>query len=102
MRLGGRPREGRREREGYMVRGGAFVGVTISRVRTMSRGARAKAAIAVADTATARDSRGLGLSIMSRPPMPLAAVPMSPASGMLKSAESRLRVQLSVVLRRKL
>jgi len=102
IRFGERARDGRRERDGYMVRGGAFVGVMISRVRTMSRGASAKAAIAVADTATARARSGLGLSIMSRPPIPLAAVPTSPESGMLSSAESRLRVQLSVVLRRKL
>ena len=102
IRLGERPSVGRRERDGYMVRGGAFVGVTIRRVRTRSRGARAKAAIAVADTATARARSGLGLSIMSRPPIPLAAGPMSPESGMLSTAESRLRVQLSVVLRRKL
>jgi hypothetical protein len=102
MRLGEMEKEGRRERDGYIVRGGAEVGVTISRVRMRSRGARRVAAMAVAATATLRDRRGEGLSIMSRPPMPLAPAPMKPESGMLRSADSMLRVQLSVVLRRKL
>lgn len=101
-RVGAMERDGRREREGYIVRGGADVGVTMSRVRMRSRGARARAAIAVAATATERDIRGLGLSMISRPPMPLTAVPINPGSGTLRSAERRLRVQLSVVFSRKL
>ena len=100
MRLGGQDIEGRREREGYMVRGGALVGVTIKRVRTRSRGERANAAIAAAATATERESIGLGLSTISRPPIP--PVPTRAESGMLRSAESKLLVQLSVVLSKKL
>lgn len=84
-----------------MERGVEEIGVTIKRVRTRSRGARMVAAIAVAATATARDVMGLGLSIMSRPPMPLAEE-TRPGSGTLRMAEMALRNQLSVVLRRKL
>ena len=101
-RLVGTDIEGRRDREGRMVRGGAEVGVTIRRVRMRSRGARDIAATAAAATATAKDSSGEGESIMSRPPMPDAEVPMRPESGMLRSAESMLRVHDSVVRRRKL
>lgn len=101
-KLGGRDNEGRRERDGHIVRGGADVGVTMRRVRMRSRGARARAAMALAATATARDVNGLGLSIMSSPPMPLAEAPISPGSGTLSNADNKLRVQLSVVLRRKL
>lgn len=85
-----------------MVRGGEEVGVTMRRVRMRSRGASSVAAMAVAATATPRDIRGEGLSMISRPPMPLAEVPRRPGSGTLSSAESMLRVQLSVVLSRKL
>lgn len=98
----GRDSDGRRDREGQMVRGGAEVGVTINLVRMRSRGARARAAMALAVTATARDKSGLGLSIISRPPLPLVVLPTRPESGMLRSAESKLRVQLSVVFSRKL
>lgn len=101
-RLGEMEKEGRSESDGYIVRGGAEVGVTMRRVRIRSRGARTVAAIAVAAIATARDMNGDGLSIMSRPPIPLAVVLMRPGSGTLRSAESRPRVQLSVVLSRKL
>ena len=94
--------EGRSERQGYMERGAEEMGVTIRRVRMRSRGARIMAAIAVAATATPRDMRGEGLSIMSRPPIPLAVAPTVPGSGMLRRAEMALRNQLSVVLRRKL
>lgn len=101
-REGQTEKEGSRESEGYIVRGGAEVEVTMRRVRIRSRGARRVAAIAVAATATPKDMSGDGLSIISRPPMPLAPDPMSPGSGTLSKAESILRVQLSVVLRRKL
>ena len=101
-REGAMEKVGRREREGYMVRGGAEVGVTMRRVRMRSSGARSVAAMAVAATATPSDMRGEGLSIISRPPMPLAEVPRRPGSGTLSRAESMLRVQLSVVLSRKL
>lgn len=95
-------KEGRRLREGYIDRGEDEMGVTMSRVRTRSRGARRVAAMAVAATATERDMSGLGLSMMSRPPIPLAVVPMMPGSGTLRRADSALRSQLSVVLSRKL
>lgn len=78
------------------------IGEIMRRVRTRSRGARRVAAIAVAATATERDINGLGLSIMSRPPIPLAVVPIMPGSGTLRRADNALRNQLSVVLRRKL
>lgn len=77
------------------------MGVTIKRVRMRSRGARREAAMAVAATATPSDINGLGLSIMSRPPIPLAAV-IRPGSGTFRMAEIALRSQLSVVLSRKL
>lgn len=99
-RLGEMEKEGSRESEGQMVRGGAEVGVTTSRVLIKSRGARVKAAIAEAATATAREKNGFGLSIMSSPPRPPADIPIG--SGTLRRAESMLLVQLSVVLRRKL
>jgi hypothetical protein len=95
-------KDGSRERHGYMERGDDEIGVTMRRVRTMSRGARRIAAIAVAVTATPKDVSGLGLSTISSPPMPDAAVPKSPGSGTLRTAEIRLRNQPSVVLRRKL
>lgn len=101
-RLAGTEKLGRREREGYMVRGGADVGVTMRRVRMRSKGASRDAAMAVAATATLKDISGDGLSMMSRPPIPLALVPMRPGSGTLRSAESMLRVQLSVVFNKKL
>lgn len=85
-----------------MDRGEDDIGVMIRRVRTRSRGARRVAAMAVAATATESDRSGLGLSIMSSPPMPLAVAPIMPGSGTLKMAERALRNQLSVVLRRKL
>jgi hypothetical protein len=94
-------KEGRRFRQGYMDRGEEEMGVTIRRVRTMSRGARRVAAMAVAATATPSEVNGLGLSSMSSPPM-LAADPTRPGSGMLRRAEMALRNQFSVVLRRKL
>jgi hypothetical protein len=94
--------EGRRRAQGYIERGAADIGVTIRRVRIKSMGARMVAAIAVAATATPRDMSGLGLSIISSPPMPVPAVPSNPGSGTLSNAESMLRNQLSVVLRRKL
>jgi hypothetical protein len=101
-RLVGTDIEGSRDSEGNIVLGAAEVGVTIRRVRMRSSGASDMAATAAAATATAKDMSGLGLSIMSRPPMPLADVPMSPGSGTLSNAESMLRVQLSVVRSRKL
>jgi hypothetical protein len=100
-RRGETDHDGRRERHGYMDRGCEEMGVTISRVRMRSRGARMVAAMAVAATATASDISGLGLSIMSSPPMPLAD-DTSPGSGTLRRADIALRNQLSVVLSRKL
>lgn len=94
--------EGRRERQGYIERGEEEMGVMMRRVRTRSSGARIVAAMAVAATATPSDMSGLGLSIMSRPPMPLTALPIRPGSGTLKMADSALRNQLSVVFKRKL
>lgn len=101
-RLGETVKEGRRERQGYIERGADEMGVTMRRVRIMSSGARRIAAIAVAATATPRDVSGLGLSMMSSPPMPVAAVPNRPGSGTLSTAEIKLRNQPSVVLSRKL
>lgn len=101
-RLDGIEKEGRRLRHGYIDRGGAEMGVTMSRVRMRSRGARMVAAMAVAATATPRDMSGLGLSMMSSPPIPLAAPPTSPGSGTFSMADKALLNQLSVVLRRKL
>lgn len=92
---------GRRERQGYMERGCEEMGVTINRVRMRSMGARMMAAMAVAATATPSDISGLGLSIMSSPPIPLAEE-TRPGSGTLRMADIALRNQLSVVLRRKL
>jgi hypothetical protein len=100
-REGEMEKEGRRLRQGYIDRGEEEMGVTIRRVRTMSRGARRVAAMAVAATATPREINGLGLSNMSSPPM-LAADPTRPGSGMLRRAEMALLNQFSVVLRRKL
>jgi hypothetical protein len=57
-------------------------------------------AIPAAVTATVKLANGFGLSTTSRPPIPEPAMP--PGSGTLRSAERRLRVQLSMVLRRKL
>jgi hypothetical protein len=57
--------------------------------------------MAVAATATPRDINGLGLSMMSRPPMPDAEL-TSPGSGTLSMADMALRNQLSVVFKRKL
>lgn len=94
--------DGSRFKHGYMDRGGEEVGVIMRRVRVRSRGARIVAAIAVAATATLKDRNGFGLSMMSSPPIPLAAVPMRPGSGTLSRAEMALRNQLSVVLSRKL
>lgn len=101
-RLGAMEREGKSARLGYMERGEEVMGVTMSRVRMMSRGARRVAAIAVAATATPSDVSGLGLSRISKPPILVAAVPMRPGSGTLSTAAIRLRNQPSVVLRRKL
>lgn len=101
-RLGEMEKEGRRARQGYIERGGEEMGVTMSRVRIISRGARIVAAMAVAATATPRDMSGLGLSIISKPPMPVTALPIRPGSGTLRRADIALRSQLSVVLRRKL
>jgi hypothetical protein len=84
-----------------MDRGEELMGVTMSRVRTISRGARRVAAMAVAATATPSDVNGLGLSNMSSPPM-LAADPTRPGSGMLRRADMALLNQFSVVLSRKL
>lgn len=71
-------------------------------VRTMSRGARTSPATPAATTAVPSDASGEGLSIMSRPPT-LPPVPESkPGSGRLSTAEKRLRVQVSIVLRRTL
>lgn len=100
-RFGATENEGSSERHGYIERGCEEMGETMRRVRIMSRGASRVAAMAVAATATPRDVSGLGLSSMSRPPMPLAA-PSRPGSGTLRTAEMRLRNQPSVVLRRKL
>lgn len=94
--------EGSNVRDGHIVLGGAEVGVMINLVRIRSSGASASAAMAVAETATASDNNGLGLSIISSPPIPLAAVPMRPGSGIFKTADSRLRVHDSVALSRKL
>jgi hypothetical protein len=93
--------DGRRERHGYIDRGGEEMGVTIRRVRTISRGASKAAAIAVAAMATPRDINGLGLSIISRPPIPLAELTRL-GSGTLRTADMALRNQLSVVFKRKL
>jgi hypothetical protein len=94
--------EGKSARQGYIERGCEEMGVTMRRVRMRSRGARMVAAMAVAATATPSDMSGLGLSIMSSPPIPLDAVPRSPGSGTLRIADIALRNQLSVVLSRKL
>lgn len=101
-RLGEIEKEGRRARQGYIERGGEEMGVTMRRVRTMSSGARMVAAMAVAATATPSDMSGLGLSRMSKPPIPVTAFPIRPGSGTLSRADIALRNQLSVVLRRKL
>ena len=101
-RLGETENEGRRERQGYIDRGEEEIGVMMRRVRTISRGARRVAAMAVAATATPREVRGLGLSRISSPPIPLPAEPTSPGSGMFSKADIRLLIQPSVVLRRKL
>lgn len=94
-------RVGRSERQGYIERGWDVMGDMMRRVRIKSKGAKSMAAIAVAATATPRDVMGLGLSSMSRPPIPLAE-PRRLGSGTLRTAEMRLRNQPSVVLRRKL
>jgi len=94
--------EGSKERQGYIERGCEEIGVTIRRVRTRSRGARMVAAMAVAATATPNEMSGLGLSIISSPPIPLAVVPINPGSGTFKMAQIALRNQHSVVLSRKL
>lgn len=101
-RLGETEKEGRRDRQGYIDRGEEEMGVMIRRVRTMSRGARRVAAMAVAATATPREVSGLGLSRMSNPPMPLPAEPTRPGSGMFNRADIRLLNHPSVVLSRKL
>ena len=49
-RLGETEKEGRRERQGYIDRGEEEMGVMMRRVRTISRGARRVAAMAVAAT----------------------------------------------------
>jgi hypothetical protein len=101
-KLGEIEKEGRRARHGYIDLGDDEMGVTMRRVRTMSRGASRVAAMAVAATATPRDVNGLGLSSISSPPIPLAVVPTRPGSGMLSNADIRLRNQPSVVLSKKL
>lgn len=101
-RLGATEKEGRRERHGYIDRGEDEMGVMMRRVRTISRGARRVAAMAVAATATPRDVSGLGLSRISSPPIPLPAEPTRPGSGMFSRADIRLLNQPSVVLSRKL
>lgn len=110
--------EGRRRREAKMARGEVVVGVRISlarlvdinhckgqgvtyRVRTRSRGERRTPAMPAAATATPRDARGDGLSLMSSPPMALATSSLGPpiralGSGRLSRAQSRLLVQLSI------
>jgi hypothetical protein len=101
-RRGDMVQEGRSARQGYIERGWEDMGVTMRRVRMRSRGARMVAAMAVAATATPSDMSGLGESIMSSPPMPLAVAPRRPGSGTLRTAQMALRNQLSVVRRRKL
>lgn len=75
------------------------------RVRTRSRGARSRPAIAEAATAIASEVRGDGLSATLRPPRAPATTSLgSPAkaagSGRFNKAESRLLVQLSTALPR--
>jgi hypothetical protein len=101
-RLGETEKEGRRERQGYIDRGEEEMGVTMRRVRTISRGARRVAAMAVAATATPSEVSGLGLSKISSPPIPVPAEPTRPGSGMFSRADIRLLNQPSVVLSRKL
>ena len=69
-------------------------------VRIMSRGARRMPATPADATATNKDARGLLLSSISRPPSPAPSEPdvVTIGSGRLSEAESRLRVQLSIVL----
>jgi hypothetical protein len=101
-RLGETEKEGRRERQGYIDRGEEEMGVTMRRVRTISRGARRVAAMAVAATATPSEVSGLGLSKISSPPIPVPAEPTRPGSGIFSRADIRLLNQPSVVLSRKL
>jgi hypothetical protein len=101
-KLGEMVKEGKRERHGYILRGEALIGEMIRRVRTISRGARSMAAMAVAATATPKLVNGLGLSNISSPPIPLPAAPTRPGSGILSKAQIALRNQPSVVLSRKL
>lgn len=63
-------------------------------VRTMSRGASARPAIAAAPTAIPRDDQGYGESTMSIPP---PMMPPIPGSGALKTAERKLLAQFSNV-----
>ena len=76
------------------------VGVSISRVRTISSGARTVPATAAAATAIDSEARGEGESMISSPPTP--GVPdVRPGSGIFSKAASMLRIQVSIVRRRR-
>ena len=97
-----------RRRHGIILRGvlEVVVGVSISRVRTVSRGERMVPAMPAAAIAIVRERSGDGESMISRPPTPGDAagkveVEETPGSGRLRIAASILRVQVSSVRRRR-
>ena len=79
------------------------VGVSISLVRIVSSGERSAPAMPAAAIAILSDDSGDGLSIMSRPPIPVKApllLAPIPGSGRFKIAASVDLVQTSSVLNR--